>query len=366
METQVFEKCHTINELLISDKDNEARNELIKLLDFHNVNELEYNPLVNHLIRETGLFPYLDPETSNWEERFIYNAFKVDVGEQEPLTLHREQSFLLKELLEGKNVAVSAPTSFGKSFVVDAYIRLKKPNNVLIIVPTIALTDETRRRLYKKFAKEYKIITTSDVELSEKNIFIFPQERALNYLNTVDSFDIMIIDEFYKAGYKFDKTRSPSLVRAMLKLGEKAKQKYYLAPNIQSIEDNPLTEDMVFHRLEFNTVFLEKHNLYKKIEKNNSEQKSSVLLEILESKQTKSLIYAGTYSNIERLSNLFLTSYKENDNKLLATFSEWLGKKYDYNWSLTKLIKRGIGVHNGQLHRSLSQIQVKLFEEKMV
>ena len=136
MQEQVFEKCHTINELLISDKDNEARNELIKLLDFHNTNEIEYNPLVNHLIRETGLFPYLEPETSNWEERFIYNAFKVDVGEQEPLTLHREQSFLLKELLEGKNIAVSAPTSFGKSFVIDAYIRLKKPNNVLIIVPT--------------------------------------------------------------------------------------------------------------------------------------------------------------------------------------------------------------------------------------
>jgi len=364
MQEQVFEKCHTINELLISDKDNEARNELIKLLDFHNTNEIEYNPLVNHLIRETGLFPYLEPETSNWEERFIYNAFKVDVGEQEPLTLHREQSFLLKELLEGKNIAVSAPTSFGKSFVIDAYIRLKKPNNVLIIVPTIALTDETRRRLYKKFAKEYKIITTSDVELAEKNIFIFPQERALNYVNTVDSFDIMIIDEFYKAGYKFDKTRSPSLVRAMLKLGEKAKQKYYLAPNIQSIDDNPLTEDMIFHRLEFNTVFLEKHNEYRKIEKNNSEQKSAILLEILENKQTKSLIYAGTYSNIERLSNLFLTSYKENDNELLKSFSEWLGKNYDFNWSLTKLIKRGIGVHNGQLHRSLSQIQVKLFEEK--
>lgn len=56
MQEQVFEKCHTINELLISDKDNEARNELIKLLDFHKTNEIEYNPLVNHLIRETGLF----------------------------------------------------------------------------------------------------------------------------------------------------------------------------------------------------------------------------------------------------------------------------------------------------------------------
>ena len=120
MQEQVFDKCHIINELLVDNQEIEARQELIKLLDYHNTNDLDYNPLVNHLIRETGLFPYLEPKTSNWQERFIYNAFKVDVGEEKPLTLHREQSFLLKRLLEGKNIAVSAPTSFGKIFLIYA------------------------------------------------------------------------------------------------------------------------------------------------------------------------------------------------------------------------------------------------------
>ena len=31
---------------------------------------------------------------------------------------------------------------------------------------------------------------------------------------------------------------------------------------------------------------------------------------------------------------------------------------------LKDLVKHGIGIHNGQLHRSLSQIQIKLFEEQ--
>ncbi len=362
MQEQVFDQCHIINKLLISNQENEARQELIKLLDYHNNNNLSYNPLVNHLIRKTGLFPYLELETSNWEERFVYNAFKVDVGEEKPLTLHREQSFLLKNLLEGKNIAVSAPTSFGKSFVIDAYIKIRKPNNVLIIVPTLALTDETRRRLHKKFAHEYKIITTSDVELSDKNIFIFPQERAINYVNIVESFDIMIVDEFYKASSKFDKERSPSLIRAMIKLGKKSNQKYYLAPNITSLDKNPFTEDMKFIRLDFNTVYLEKHELYNQI--NNNEEKSQKLLEILSSNKGKSLIYAGTYSNIDSLTNLFLATYKPVKNELLEMFADWLSKNYDVNWSLTKLISREIGVHNGRLHRSLSQIQVKLFEEK--
>jgi len=359
----VFDKCYQINELLTKNEENEARQELIKLLDFHKQKELDYSSLVNHLIRLTGLYPYLQMEQADWEERYIYELFKADVGFEEPITLHREQSLLLKKLIKGKNIAVSAPTSFGKSFVIDAFIKIKRPKNVVIIVPTIALTDETRRRIHKKFAHEYKIITTADVELSEKNIFIFPQERAISYVKLIEELDILIVDEFYKASKNFDKERSPSLIKAMIKLGEKAKQKYYLAPNISELDDNPFTKDMEFICLNFSTVYLQKHELYKEIG-TDTKLKGDILLDILSQKPTKTLIYAGTYSNIDTISTLFISKSQEaNDNVLLNEFANWLGKNYDYNWNLTELVKRRTGIHNGQLHRSLSQIQVKLFEE---
>lgn len=357
-----FDICREINDLLSQNKELEARNELIKLLDYHENNNLPYTELLNHLIKETGLYPYLDLPTANWKERFVYEAFKVDVGSKETITLHREQSTLLAKLLSKKSVAVSAPTSFGKSFVIDAYISIVKPNNVVIIVPTIALTDETRRRLYKKFSKEYKIITTTEVELADKNIFIFPQERAINYVDKINNLDILIIDEFYKASSKFDKERSPTLIKAILKLGKIAKQKYFLAPNIKHLEKNPFTVGMEFYPLDFNTVFLDKYDYYLEI-KNNDQLKSNKLLEILNGKKTKSLIYAGTYTNIESVSNLLLSSVPEINSPLLNSFSEWLSENYYFNWSLTKLVKRGSGIHNGKLHRSLSQIQVRLFEE---
>jgi hypothetical protein len=360
---EIFETCQNINELLqLNDEDN-ARNLLIRLLDYHYQNNIEYSQLINHLIRRTGLYPYINIETSNWQERYVYEAFKVNTGDIENITLHRAQSELLKELLNGENIAVSAPTSFGKSFVIDAFVAIKKPKNVVIVVPTIALTDETRRRLYKKFANTYKIITTTDVELSDYNIFIFPQERAINYVDKLEDIDILIIDEFYKASSNFDRDRSPTLIKAILKLGKIAKQKYFLAPNISTIDDNPFTRDMKFIPLKFNTVFLETHELYKRINK-NEKLKSEIILDILHKKQTKSLIYAGTYSNIEKLTTLFLSSIKDINKKLLNDFSNWLSENYDVNWSLTKLVKKGIGVHNGRLHRSISQIQVKLFEER--
>lgn len=63
MENIIFEQSKKINDLLIANKENDARQELIKLLDFHEANQIKYTPLINHLIRETGLFPYLEPET---------------------------------------------------------------------------------------------------------------------------------------------------------------------------------------------------------------------------------------------------------------------------------------------------------------
>lgn len=362
METDIFESCHTINDLLIDNKENEARNELIKLLDYHVSNDIEYSEIVNHLIRESGLYPYLEIKTASWQDRYIYEIFKVDTGDDEEITLHREQSVLLKKLLSGINLAVSAPTSFGKSFVIDAYISLLKPKNVVIIVPTIALTDETRRRLYKKFATEYKIITTTEVELAEKNIFIFPQERAINYVDKIDHLDILIVDEFYKASSSFDKDRSPTLIKAILKLGKIAKQKYFLAPNISGLGDNPFTQGMEFYPLDFNTVYLEQHMLLEEVGK-NEELKSSKLLEIITEKNTKTLIYAGTYANIERLSTLLLGNIQPKETKLLDDFSQWLSENYDYNWNLTNLVKRAVGIHNGRLHRSLSQIQIRLFDD---
>lgn len=361
MEEYIFNTGRIINNFLIQNNDNRAREELIKLLDFHQTNDLPYSPLINHLIRETGLFPYLDVETSNWKERFVIEAFKVDIGNNDFKTLHREQSLLLKKLLSNKSIAVSAPTSFGKSFVIDAFIKIKKPKNVVIIVPTIALTDETRRRLYKKFSTEYKIITTTDVELSDKNIFIFPQERAFYYVDKLIEIDILIVDEFYKASVNFDKDRAPDLIKAIIQMGDKSKQKYFLAPNISTLSKNPFTEDMEFLKLDFNTVFLDKRNEYENIK--SQKDKTNILLRILNEKQTKTLIYAGNFSQIEELSTILITELNNVDHLLTDQFSNWLEKNYSYNWVLPKLIKKGTGIHNSRLHRSLSQIQVRLFEE---
>jgi len=365
MAVDIFQKCNEINQFLIEENDLSARNELIKLLDHHKSNEIIYSPLVNHLIRETGLYPYIQTETADWSDRFIYEAFKVDIGKR-IATLHREQSMLLKDLVNGKNIAVSAPTSFGKSFVIDAFIAKKNPKNVVIIVPTLALTDETRRRLFRKFSDRYKIITTSEVELGEQNILIFPQERAIGYSDKLESIDLLIVDEFYKASSAFESSeRSSILIKAIMKLNKISKQRYYLAPNISKIQPNAFTNDMEFKEfLNFHTVYLEKHEIFKEIGDDQNLKAEHLVRILSENKKSKTLIYAGTYSQIDTVASIILDKLPASRNKLLNHFREWLSQNYQPHWQLTNLISRSTGIHNGQMHRSLSQIQIRLFEEE--
>lgn len=359
----VFDACHEINDHLNMGDEVAARNTLIKLLSEMEREKASYPEVLNHLIRSTGLFPYMKLDNGSWDQKYVHAAFEVDVGKSRA-TLHREQSLVLGKLLNGSNLAVSAPTSFGKSFIIDAFIALNAPDTVVIIVPTIALMDETRRRIFKKFSKEYTVITTPDSALGERNIFIFPQERVFGYLGKIKSIDLLVVDEFYKASKTHDKERSPSLIKAIIKLSKKAKQRYYLAPNIKKLASNVFTDDMEFlELLDFNTVFLQKHEFYLEIDGDEG-RKGQKLLEIINSRSAKSLIYAGTYADIDRVSKIISEKMEVVDRPLTNHFSSWLRENYIKNWRLADLIERATGVHNGSMHRCLSQIQVKLFEHE--
>lgn len=365
LNTEIFEECAQINALIENSNKAEARSMVINLLDKLRRDGNEYTPLINHVIREVGLFPYIDPKTALWEDQVVVEAFKANVGDETPVTLHSAQSHVLKRLLLGDNVAVSAPTSFGKSFIVDAFIAIRQPENVVMIVPTIALADETRRRIEHKFSHKYKIITTTDATITERNIFIFPQERSFAYLDKLEKIDMLIVDEFYKASSMFDDDRSSSLLSAIIELGRISRQKYYLAPNIHKIADNVFTQGMQFMRLtDFKTVITKAAKIYEKrrSDENVDEFKKNNLVNILQNNTAKTLVYAGSYNNINKVSTILADNLPYKETSLLRDFNDWLKVNYGDSFSLCQLSERGIGIHNGKMHRSLSQIQVKLFE----
>lgn len=359
---EAFEACAEIARLLDQREEAQARDAVIRLLA-QLPRDAAYGELVNALVRRSGLLPYVQPESAAWEDRFACEAFRVDSGLGRPVVLHREQSLVLKKLLEGTSLVVSAPTSFGKSFIIDAFIAVRRPAKVVIIVPTIALADETRRRLQQKFGAQYKIITTSGVVMEERAILIFPAERAIGYVDHLVAIDLLVVDEFYKADGHFDPARAPALMRAMNRLAPRAQQRYFLAPNIRSIEPNEFTVGMEFLPLDFRTVLLEVDHAYRRFGK-DAQKKEDYLLELLHKEDGKTLIYAGSHSSVESVANSLITGYRHSSGPLLKAFSSWLQRHYGTQWNLPQLVEKGIGIHSGRLHRFLAQIQVQLFERE--
>lgn len=362
-----FEQLQHISSLINTGNEQEARNQLIAILDKE---EKPYSNLLNHLLREVGLYPYMDYETSPWYDKIICELFKVNLGNNENKILHREQGAVLKELLNGKDVVLSAPTSFGKSFIIDALIAAKLPDIIVIIVPTIALMDEARRRLTNKFSSQYKIITTPEETLSEKVILIFPQERLFSYLPKLDQIDLFIVDEFYKVSKSFDSERSDILLNAIMRGSKIAKQRYFLCPNIDNIKESLYLQNALFiTKLDFNTVITNIIDLSNNIHGKSDEEKNSDKLKLLKKllvdiQNEKTLIYAGSFSSIETICNTLNASLPEIHNSTLLQFSEWLKKNYSSDFILSNFVIKGIGIHNGRLHRSLSQIETKLFDDE--
>lgn len=97
---EIFDRCVEIYQL---PSDDEKMDKLYPLLqDLKDKNIKEYPFVLNHLIRELGLYPYMSGKEIIFEDRVARECFTEDVGEQEPRTLHREQARILHKLLEGK------------------------------------------------------------------------------------------------------------------------------------------------------------------------------------------------------------------------------------------------------------------------
>ena len=125
---------------------NTGREMLLRALE-HRDRFVETQQVVNSLINSVGLYPFSDTDMLSLSDLLAYEYNRTLESDQNGAIFHREQADIYRRLVNGENVVLSAPTSFGKSRIIDAVIATNDYQNVVIIVPTLALIDETRRRL---------------------------------------------------------------------------------------------------------------------------------------------------------------------------------------------------------------------------
>ena len=115
--------------------------------------------------------------------------------------LHRYQKNVLDsfKIRQRNRFVLTAPTSFGKTFLVYEIIQKMQYQNILLIFPAISLLSENYARLCNLDAfRVYKIhsLSEEDFNLSERNIFIFTPERFLSFMDFHQHlhFDFAFID----------------------------------------------------------------------------------------------------------------------------------------------------------------------------
>ncbi|ELY2478151.1 DEAD/DEAH box helicase, partial [Cronobacter sakazakii] len=178
---------------------------------------------------------------------------------------HDEQKYLIDLINSEKNVIASAPTSFGKSLLIEEIVASKKYQNIIIIQPTLALLDETRKKI-SKYHNYYKLIVRTSQEFCSEgkgNIFLLTSERVNEYKD-LPKIDYLIIDEFYKLSSKRDDERHQSLNNAFIKIFKNSTPKFYfLGPNIDGITPGFADKyNAVFYQSQYSLVRCNEFNIY--------------------------------------------------------------------------------------------------------
>lgn len=319
-------------------------------------------PMHDALLAKIGLYPYLEANELRGSDLVAFEAHRPLGHFGDGIIWHREQAHAYALLMDGQNVILSAPTSFGKSRVIDGLLASRKFATVVLIVPTIALIDETRRRLSRLLGDSYKVVTHVDQDADSNTVYVLTQERVLEF-QQLPSIDLFIVDEFYKLSIDEDEgadDRTRLLNLAFFRLLQTGAQFYLLGPNIGGISEKTLSRlDCVWIDSWDTTVSVEV------ISRVDSRPKDERFLEVAREcreRGERTLIYCSAPERAEALALRLAEAGLGIPDGLTGEAADWMGSNYHPRWRAAKALRHGIGVHHGQLPRALGHYVVTAFD----
>lgn len=326
-----------------------------------------------------------------------YNEANLTKGGQ---ILHRYQKNVLDMFIVGQNnrFILSAPTSFGKTFIVYEIIKKIRYKNVVLIFPTISLLSENFDKLLSNFSdsfNDYKIHTLSeDDEIAEKNIWIFTPERFLSFTDKHESqqFDFVFIDEIYKIDNEFiidkettgenerdiayrvalsyacKKSNDMLLAGPYMNMGNKnsfanfIKDNNFVVINYNDVEIVNKTITDIKGKKEYNIdgirIELDENSKYSKV--------CDIAVRLTNSKEN-TIIYNNYKSGTERYAKEIISrlnqkkKHFQSDDPIYRMFVEHLENTYSAEWIIVKALKYGIGIHHGLVPKYIQKEIINLF-----
>ena len=273
------------------------------------------------------------------------------------------------------NIAIIAPTSYGKTDIIISQIMKNVSKKVCVIVQTKALLSQTRKRIMESSEganKINRIIIHPDMYKGNEKSFIavLTQERLLRLLQKDKrlSFDLILVDEAHNLLYKNSRAILLAQVLMILRKRSKLVDFQFFTPFL--IDINSLRIPYIEYKLHGKKIDehikVEKYYSYdirsgstlhlydqfidKFIKVDSPKFKKDVEV-VMHNRAAKNIVYLNKTRNLEKVA-LDLSSrtqktdiINESVEILCKAMSEYLHE--DYN--LLKCIKGGVVYHHGSM-----------------
>lgn len=343
----------------------------------------------------------------------MLNQAKLTVSDN--IMLHQMQYDFLKLFGKEKTnrYVLTAPTSFGKTFLVYEIIKKMDYKNIMLIFPTISLLSENYDKLlqnddYIEIREKYKIHTLSNVQnLGERNIWIYTPERYMSYTdkNPNQKFDFVFIDEIYKIDNEFEmddevkeNERDTAFRLALSYACENSKDILLAGPYIEFSNKEGIKNYSFNNFVKENNFEIINYNDYEIVDKeiieikNKNEytidnmnfdfknikskfDKLNVILNSIEARDENAIIYCSTKSGAERYAKEFIerhnfkTNKNEEDNESFKTYNvflEHIKEKFGEDWIVYKGLIKKIGIHHGLVPKYIQKQIIELFNRGVI
>ena len=269
------------------------------------------------------------------------------------------QLYFLKEISRDGNYVISAPTSFGKTFLILEYIKrnLKQFKKIIYIVHTKSLKDELYDKISKYFEEYYTIIDNFEQIENYDEYFCILISDAQNIYETSAEIDLLVVDEAYNLSKKHSKERYFCIINTYKTLLKVSKKKILLGPYIESLEGNNSDE-------------------YKLLKTDYS----PVMSQILEGNEVKNLnpemLFIDKVKNKESTIAYFNSKYRiyEYMKKILDSnlddiysdaFIDMMENNFPDFWLLPKIMKKGISIYHSSFPKYINKYNMSNFNNSI-
>lgn len=355
----------------------------------------------------------------------ILNRYRSKVRKNNILDKSQQNIIDFYQSLEKKRMLVSAPTSYGKTFIMREilYLNRQKYNTVLLVFPTVALLRENAlnmETLNREKELGYNIVRSLDneIKIQERNIFVFTPERAMLLLANYPEIkvDFFFYDEMYKIDEDYctddteterittnpyrqqtflDESRAKTFRICLYILSKKAADYYLAGPNLKKekfglgMRRYLASNDIKVKEIEFEPTKRIQVTAYKnKITENYTDipflagpQSVSIRSKVNDRicdvvSYIKERGYGSTllYCTTPTKANEYATKLSQNDqgkeisDKRFRIFVEHLKRNYNINgsvdeWSFVNVLEKGFGMHHGKMPKYIQKEVLDLFND---